>query len=204
MYESYAYWKLAIEQLSLNLVVDVVIVYLGSVDLRQTVSNSNSRKSIKRLVRLVCVSFYSVVVLCKPSSHVSAVSVWIHGVVSGSNVYVMFCWEIHNGSCRLQLSPRLCVLTCFLVCAFACNAPRNSILFTITWSDCLADASIIALLSTHDVQFIVGASLRYLMAAFSYVREIIARCIVLLFILSVVLQVIGGTILFVICLLLRK
>ena len=72
MYESYAYWKLAIEQLSLNLVVDVVIVYLGSVDLRQTVSNSNSRKSIKRLVRLVCVSFYSVVV---PSSHVLAVSV---------------------------------------------------------------------------------------------------------------------------------
>ena len=42
------------------------------------------------------------------------------------------------------------------------------------------------------------------MAAFSYVREIIARCIVLLFILSVVLQVIRGTILFVICLLLRK
>ena len=32
MYESYAYWKLAIEQLTLDLVV--VIVYFGLVDLR--------------------------------------------------------------------------------------------------------------------------------------------------------------------------
>ena len=69
------------------------------------------------------------------------------------------------------------------------NAPRTSILFTITWSDCLADASRIAFLSTHDVQFIVGLCLRFLMAAFSYVREIITRCIIPLFILSVALQV---------------
>jgi len=34
MYESYAYWKLAIEQLTLDLVVDVFIVYFGLVDLR--------------------------------------------------------------------------------------------------------------------------------------------------------------------------
>ena len=72
-----------------------------------------------------CVSFYSVVVLCQSSSHALAVSVFVHGVVSGSNVYVMFYWEIRNGSCRLQLLPRLCVLTCFLVSAFACDAPRN-------------------------------------------------------------------------------
>ena len=127
MYESYAYWKLAIEQLSLNLVVDVVIVYLGSVDLRQTVSNSNSRKSIRRLVRLVCVSFYSVVVLCQPSSPALAVSVYVHGVVSSSNAYLMFCWEIRNGSCRLQLLPRLCILTCFLVSAFVCGLTMHHV-----------------------------------------------------------------------------
>jgi len=34
MYESYVYWKLAIEQLTLDLTVDVVIVYFGLVDLR--------------------------------------------------------------------------------------------------------------------------------------------------------------------------
>jgi len=55
MYESFAYWKLAIEQLTLDLVV--VIVYFGLVDLRSTVSTSNSHKLIKHLLRLVCVSF---------------------------------------------------------------------------------------------------------------------------------------------------
>jgi len=34
MYESYAHWKLAIEQLTLDLAFDVVIVYFGLVDLR--------------------------------------------------------------------------------------------------------------------------------------------------------------------------
>jgi len=73
----------------------------------------------------------------------------------------------------------VCVLLpCFCMYLWYFNAPRTSILFSITWSDCLADASRIAFLSTHDVQFIVGLSLRFLMAAFSYVREIIARCII--------------------------
>jgi len=34
MYESYAYWKLAIEQPTPDLVVDVVVVYFDLVNLR--------------------------------------------------------------------------------------------------------------------------------------------------------------------------
>jgi len=34
MYESHAYWNLAIEQPTLDLVVDIVIVYFGLVNLR--------------------------------------------------------------------------------------------------------------------------------------------------------------------------
>ena len=42
------------------------------------------------------------------------------------------------------------LLPCFCICLWSFNAPCTSILFTITWSDCLADASIIAFLSTHS------------------------------------------------------
>jgi len=68
--------------------------------------------------------FLSIVSLhyAKPSSHTSQWCPFVFpGVVSGSNIYVKFCWEIRNGSCGLQLFPRLCVLTCFLVPAFACS-----------------------------------------------------------------------------------